>query len=229
MFSFCLFHDSLPQRIISTERVYVKMAIILISGKAGSGKTSIAEGVASICNVKKYAFADALKAYCSKHHNWSGIKDAEGRALLQRVGQEKRAEDPDYWVKSLLNTTPIQTHRVSLIDDWRFPNEVQALRCLTQYHDVYTVKVIRDGAGLQGDLGADLSETALDDIPLHKYNLVLTNNGSLSEAISIFSSYVQIIQDREIDKEYISNGCSFLRDCTLLPEDFTEKEGEDFA
>lgn len=205
------------------------MAIILIGGKAGSGKTSVAEGVASVCGVKRYSFADALKRYCVAQYDWNGIKDMEGRALLQRVGQEKRAEDPDYWVKRLLATTAIQTHRVSLIDDWRFPNEAQALCRLTQYHNIYTVKIIRDGAGLQGDLGLDASETALDNFPFNMLNMAITNNGPISEAIFVLASYVNMIQDMEINKEVITKDCSFLRDCSLTHEDFAEKEGEDFV
>lgn len=114
--------------------------LVALSGKAESGKDTFAgkavEVVKSFAKLNglnietyRYAFAGALKDYCKEKYNWNGIKDTYGRGLLQRVGEEKRKENENVWVDSLLikmynelNTSK-GGNAVVFITDMRYPNE----------------------------------------------------------------------------------------------------------
>jgi hypothetical protein len=74
--------------------------IIGFGHKARQGKDSAAQFVQREVLHGKGAilsFAESLKEYCRRHHNMTE-KDAP---LLQRVGAELRAEDPDVFIKAL--------------------------------------------------------------------------------------------------------------------------------
>jgi len=70
---------------------------------------------------KVMGFADALKVYCRVAHGMT-TKDAP---LLQRVGVEKRHEDPDFWIKILQYTAQDYPQPIILIPDVRFENEAK--------------------------------------------------------------------------------------------------------
>jgi len=65
--------------------------IILLSGKAGSGKDFFYNSLQEFYKegfggTKRYAFADQLKEFCTNVFDWDGKKDEEGRQLLITVG-----------------------------------------------------------------------------------------------------------------------------------------------
>ena len=79
------------------------MNTIIISGKAGSGKDTLAQFMKQ--ELEKHGkkvlvihYADAVKWVLRDYFNWDGKKDAVGRTLLQRVGTDVvRAMHPNYW------------------------------------------------------------------------------------------------------------------------------------
>lgn len=66
--------------------------IILLGGKSGSGKNTVANMFQAGYEKKGYrvhqmAFADFSKRFCKSYFEWDGIKDKEGRQLLITVAQ----------------------------------------------------------------------------------------------------------------------------------------------
>ena len=107
---------------------------IIISGKAGSGKDTVAQFMKK--ELEKHGkrvlvihYGDAVKWVLRDFFNWDGKKDAVGRTLLQRIGTDVvRAQFPNFWtgiVVGLLEAfEPYSDFDVALVPDARFPNEV---------------------------------------------------------------------------------------------------------
>lgn len=126
-------------------------------GKAGAGKTTLAKKVCKILGCERFSFADSLKAEVIniyktkitwkdiKSHNYSKIVHGKTiRQILQEHGTNRRAEDPKYWIKKLLNAMKyIIEHkhwRGIVVDDLRFLNEAKALK----ENGFFIIKIIRD-------------------------------------------------------------------------------------
>lgn len=110
----------------------MKMKIILISGKAGHGKTTFANFLEEELSLKgevlRIAFGDLLKYVCRQYYDWDGVKDAKGRNLLQQVGTEiVRARDEDFWTDYVLRFAAVMRPAYVIIDDWRFVEEIERI------------------------------------------------------------------------------------------------------
>lgn len=142
--------------------------IILISGKAGSGKDTFAEELKEQLNMmNEYVlvvhYADLVKHIAKTFYDWNGKKDGYGRGLLQRIGTDIfREYDKDYWVNHLQGVISVLKDRWDyiIIPDCRFPNEIT---CWDKY-DSISVRVVRDfNTSLNESQQNHTSETALDD------------------------------------------------------------------
>jgi tRNA uridine 5-carbamoylmethylation protein Kti12 len=78
--------------------------IILISGKAGSGKDSTANILKQKLESKNNKvlithMADLLKYIVKTYFNWNSEKDEVGRHILQYIGTDViRKQNPNYWI-----------------------------------------------------------------------------------------------------------------------------------
>lgn len=112
------------------------MQIIMISGKSGSGKDTLANimrdqleshGLKTIT----LHYADLVKYYLKQYYNWNEEKDEAGRAMLQTLGTDKvRAHYPDYWASAIgqfLASIPTDFD-CAFIPDARFPNEIEVVQ-----------------------------------------------------------------------------------------------------
>lgn len=158
------------------------MKLILIGGKARSGKDTVAQMIVDNCEKKTLviAYADLVKFVATKFLGWNGEKDHHGRTLLQMVGTDLvRKHNPDYWVNfvlTMLNLLPIEAE-VIIISDVRFKNEL--LLPMLTHTDWISIYVERNqDNGLTADQVAHASEVGVE--PRH-FQVVLKNNGTLDE------------------------------------------------
>lgn len=171
--------------------------VVLISGKAGVGKTTLAgllsNVVRSIENEKTIimtqSFAWGLKQIAMRM-GWNGEKDVEGRRLLQGIGQIGRAYDSDMWVKiAHKSMSDLQYHygsfkrslRYIWVDDWRFKNEARFFKETDYQFKLTLVKIVAPSREiLKGTPEAlDISEVNLDDYT--DFDIIINNEGTLDE------------------------------------------------
>ena len=109
------------------------MKTILISGKSGSGKDTVAQMMReqlqnSGLRVLTIHYADLVKFYAHQYYDWNGVKDEQGRTLLQHLGTDTvRKQYPEYWSEAVAKfISAVDTDfDVALVPDARFPNEIE--------------------------------------------------------------------------------------------------------
>ena len=155
-----------------------------ICGKAGAGKTTLANAIADECetrgmHTRVVAFADKLKEICT---DVFGMKDKD-RKLLQRVGMAMRNVDERVWIDYLIRVHDDEAkydddNNCIVVHDVRFLNEAEAL--LSKGYTLVHLGVDRD---TQLDRGRcvghnHVSETGVDELMslCSFHNVLLTMN-----------------------------------------------------
>lgn len=148
------------------------MIIINISGKAGSGKDTLAKEIkiyldklglrTGICK-----YGDFVKLMYSSFNEYTGKKDKKERRGLQRIGHGiKQVDDPLYWVKQVDNQikayNKLEQVDVVLIPDCRYPEEIE------YWENQVSIRLInpsyrKNDTGMDEMTKAHHSETALDE------------------------------------------------------------------
>ena len=167
-----------------------KINFILISGKARSGKDTIAKYLIEQYGYTRWAFADKLKECIYKYSDWDGEKDEKGRKLLQSVGQAFREYDKDNWIKVLAKDIVeyIQDyHFLSyfniVISDVRFINEIETFKYLMlEAFDENNIKfrTIRIDRPIENDNAEwhkDISEIDLDNY--NNFDYIISNDSDI--------------------------------------------------
>lgn len=177
------------------------MQILLISGKAGSGKDTFANYIYNCIQkrnkkVLRIHFADLVKYYATNYYNWNGEKDAYGRALLQTIGTDKmRAIFPNYWAeiiaKFLFVAKKTNDFDYVLIPDWRFYNEYTTLLKYFNFKDVITIRVMREG--LENN-SQHISETELDN---DHFQWIVENISlsDLEDSAKTLFNYIEMVEN----------------------------------
>jgi hypothetical protein len=175
------------------------MRNIALSGKAGSGKDTVAKYLCEEHGYTRLAFADPLKEMAlsvdplipagrvltSLIHvrlsalvadvGWDYAKAhySEVRRTLQQMGQTVRERDSAFWVRTLRRSTGGIDGPI-VVTDMRYVNEFRAMAEAA----FVTVRVERPGAGLADAAGTHDSETELDPFRMAH---TLTNDGSVMQ------------------------------------------------
>lgn len=160
-----------------TSQSFSQASIIAISGKQYSGKDVLAHLLLErLPDFKQVPLAGAIKqAYAAQHH--ISVEEVEANKAQHRpgliaLGDWGRAQDPDYWIKQVLE----QPGR-KIISDVRLQREYDLLRA----QGAFLIRLNADRA-IRAQRGLivnedDPTECALDDIT--DWDAILTNNGSL--------------------------------------------------
>jgi len=150
-----------------------------LTGKARSGKDTVANYLVEQYYFRRVAFGDALKKYVSEIFP-DLANENKPRALLQRFGQSMREFDEDVWIKHALN----QANGPNVvISDVRQPNEYRRLKELgyviirveSNTQNRFDRMMALGDVFNENDL-KDETETALDD---YDVDFTLYNDGDL--------------------------------------------------
>lgn len=195
-----------------------KVNLVLISGKAGAGKTTISDYLFhELINkfpdlsIEYQPLAKPVKEIAYNSFGWDGKKDEKGRRLLQVIGTEAgRAYDEDIWVKYLENyiTGNLFIPNIVLVDDCRFPNEIDYFTRNFLF-DVTTIRVKRLHYGLDWNLSSHLSETSLPEIDLEhieyypalpdlRYNFSIFNDGTIEDLYNKLGGVIAHLENKVI-------------------------------
>ena len=138
-----------------------------ICGKAGTGKSAVANHIVRTYGYKRYAIADEVKRIAMRLFK---MKEKD-RKLLQDIGFKMREIRPTVWIDFLIDQ--IRGKDKIVVDDIRYPNECEALKkegfkmirvvadreiCIKRLSE-------RDGTAAIERLD-DESETAMDDVEI---------------------------------------------------------------
>jgi len=155
---------------------------IALSGKAGCGKTTIANQLEERYGFKRFSFAAKLKEICEEMFpEIMALPKAEHRWLLQTVGTEMfRSIDDKVWVKYLIRQ--MEGEKV-VVDDTRFKNEAKSLR-----EAGFKVVLVDRDAELREGWGYNVddphqSEKEIDEL---EFDYVLLNDGDYPFTDAVF-------------------------------------------
>ena len=185
--------------------------IVLISGKAGVGKSTFASTLSKVVRehedankqiIMRQPLAWGVKR-TAMGMGWDREKDVKGRRLLQGIGRIGREYDPNMWVKiadqAICDTQyfygSLEARLAYVwIDDWRFKNEIKWFLAKDYQFRIHTVRITAPNREiLKGTPEAlDISEVDLDDFT--EYDFVIDNRGSLDELWASANSIYKHIQ-----------------------------------
>ncbi len=153
-----------------------------ICGKAGTGKTVVADHLIKKYDYKRHAVADEVKRIAVRLFKMK----KKDRKLLQDIGFKMREIRPSVWINFLIDQ--IRGKDKIVVDDIRYPNEYQALkkesfkiiRVVADRETCIERLTERNGTAAIERLD-DESETAMDDVKIEN---VLDGNQPLKEMLA---------------------------------------------
>ena len=167
--------------------------VVLIGGRAGTGKTTVANMLVKMCSqegilAEIIPFARGVKS-TSRVMGWDGNKNEKGRRLLQEVGRIGREYDKNLWANMALQRIYELEHDegpngwMAIIDDWRFINEGNLLSSKFITSKVRVTRPSEFHALINTDLYNDISEISLPEWNEQEgyYNYVIHNNHGLND------------------------------------------------
>jgi len=162
------------------------MKIIMIAGKARSGKSTLTSFLIKALEEKnkkpcEVQVGQYIKYYAMKYFGWDGEEETKPRDLLIHLGTDiiRNKIDPNFHINRLVQDIEVLSYFYDtfIVSDVRFPVEIEKVK--EKYNDVITVKIERDSEELTDSQKANITETALDDF--NDYDIVIDNNGTLED------------------------------------------------
>ena len=152
--------------------------IYILSGKARSGKDTLANKIIDILNKKnkkaiKIAYASYLKEYTKNILGWDGNEDTKPREFLQNLGVEliKNKIDDKMLINRVLEDIEVYSYfyDVVIISDARFKEEIECIK--NKYNDVKIIHLKERINDLTLEQKNHITETSLDDYQSYDYEV----------------------------------------------------------
>lgn len=163
-----------------------KPKIFILSGKAGSGKTTVAsimqrafekENKKIVC----LAYADYLKMYAKKVLDWDGLDENKPREFLQQLGIEliKNTIDKKFLINRIIDDVKIYSYfyDVIIITDARLIDEIEDVK--NNYKNSISIRVLGNYNCLTSTQKIHETEINLDNYD--KFDYIIENNSTLEE------------------------------------------------
>jgi hypothetical protein len=163
-----------------------KPKIILISGKARSGKDEFAKLALEYLSAKypslkakRLAFGDWVKYVCAQYFDCTYERNSHNRTQWQQIGTERgRFNHEDIWVNMTIELVKgiFSDYDFIFIPDVRFPNECE--RWEEEDFDIIKIRIKRENFdnGLTEEQKNHASETSLDN---YWFDVIIDNNSTL--------------------------------------------------
>jgi dephospho-CoA kinase len=154
-------------------------SIIILIGKAQSGKTTISNYISSLYKYSQIAIADKLKDLTHlllqvfdiniSREDLDNENKEKYRKYLQQIGTDccRRIFGEYFWIEQL----KFEKDKKYIVSDVRFLSEYEYIK--NKYKNVTVIKLSRN---IQIELNTHISETEMEQIP---YDYLIENNESL--------------------------------------------------
>lgn len=167
--------------------------ILMISGKAGVGKSTLAEVLLQKIPTRglhcsRFPLGFKIKQIAANEFDWNWVKDEKGRQLLIDIGNAGRAFDPTIWAKKVFAAIEKEKKEndLFLVDDWRFEAESDFL-CAAAGYKTYKIRVFAPKREILKDTAIyeDASENSLPEFLSSEeqnfYDFAINNDGDLAK------------------------------------------------
>lgn len=154
------------------------MKIILISGKAGSGKTSLAKRINELLpKTVITSFSKYIKLFALEMTNWEGNDSDKPREFLQNMGDTLRSIDHNFMCNRLMEDMKVYEmyYDYVIISDVRLVNELEYFTKNNLY-ETYSIRINNNDnrRNLNNSEMNHITETDLDNY--NKFNLIIDDN-----------------------------------------------------
>ena len=159
--------------------------IIILSGKARSGKDQVADLICKyykIKKVKKLSYAYYLKQYVKNIIDWNGSEEDKPRDLLQFIGVEliQKQIDNKLLINRVIEDIEVYAYfyDIIVITDARLIGEIEDIK--KNYPRAISIRINRElDNHLTLEQKQHITETGLDNYL--KFDYIITNNDDLME------------------------------------------------
>ena len=159
-----------------------KIKIIILSGKARSGKDEVADIIIDYFKdkkVKRLSYAYYLKQYVKSIISWDGSEDDKPRDLLQTIGIDllKNKIDNKLLIRRMLEDIDVYSYfyDIIVITDARLVDEIDDIK--NKYNDCYCIRINRNTSnGLTNNQKEHIKETGLDNYNNFDYKIDNNDN-----------------------------------------------------
>lgn len=176
--------------------------VFSLSGKAQSGKDTVAEMIKMILQEKfekstlVLAYADYLKVICARNF---GFQDKfKNRKTLQEFGSKVRAEDENFWMSTTWYTIDRlrSLFDIFVISDTRYENELNPYPWNITYPCI-KIFIKREDTGVLDDIERQHeSESLATNADMSVFDYIINNNGTLENLYEEVLKIVYEVMDR---------------------------------
>ena len=156
------------------------MKIIILSGKARSGKNEVANILKNKLSGKTIiiAYASYLKTYAHEIIGWNLDENTKPRTFLQEIGDLVKKIDSKFLVNRILQDIEVYKNYFDniIISDARFVDEIEMIK---NKYDSIVIRINGKESDLTEIQKHHNTETSLDDY--NKYDYSINNDGNLNE------------------------------------------------